>query len=501
MIDSIISSDIMSDTVSKNIIYESDLIVKKSISYTITSLHDNSNYSITSVELESFLNALVSLGFSNQNDIDEDTINDLKITSDLIETIQTSEILEMTVAKKVMDNEAVIVKSSDVIEVTLYDDQNESYITSIELESFLNALITLSLDKIKVIDENTIKSITINNSNEYKMVTDLCNSLIMINILSDNIISNSMTIVNTDYVTEDTNFRTSEAVYAIDEYELELFLKAFTDLEIGSINDISDEAIKSINLSEEIALSITNSEIMNDICANNVLENESVVVTIDVYEEFTRVYKDSLSQFAFETKGTITNTELYLFLIAAHKGLNITTIDGVNEDNIVIPETVDDNLTNSDIMCATITSKVKCDDKYVFVEYDIQYVDTNRKDRFNNDINVLSQQEIEDFINSSNVLDPEDNNKDYNTTINVQTLQHAQADGVLDDITKSNILRILISDVLSRDEYQPYIDEIPSQINAVRVVSVDGMVNYYDGTQNILTQAQIATIISELPTA
>nr|MCR5350149.1 hypothetical protein [Acholeplasmatales bacterium] len=348
------------------------------------------------------------------------------------------------------------------------------------------------------ITDANINAIAVTKENDYKMVTDLCASLIMSNILSDKIIKNEMVIVNSTYAQEGTDYRTSATFYVIENSELEAFLKSVADLELGPVGSITEDSVNNITLSEAVAKSITDSEIMNDVAAKDVISNESVVITIDVYETFTKI---SYNTNAYETSAasTITNEELYLFLIAANKGLNITNISEVNEENITIPDTVDDNLTNSDIMCATISSKIKCDDKYVFVQDDITYIDKTRYDKDNNNINVVSEQEIQDFINGSNALDPEDHEKDYNTTISISTLKQAQTDNVLGDITISNILRIQISDVLTQETYAPYVTETPEYINAIRIVSIDGEQNYKEGTQPIFSVTQIDTIVSALP--
>ena len=148
-------------------------------------------------------------------------------------------------------------------------------------------------------------------------------------------------------------------------------------------------------------------------------------------------------------------------------------------------------------MCATISAKIKCDEHSSFVQNTIEFVDTTRKDKDNNNINVVSQTEIQNFINASNALDPEDNVRDYNTTISIETLKNAQNDGVLGDITISNIIRILISDVLLQPSYAPYITETPEYVSAIRIVPEEGLEN--EKVVGIFTSEQISAIVSSLP--
>ena len=478
----ITDSFILHNTVTKEII-ENDSVVKLRSDFDEELLVQGNPYNKLKeyIELSNFLTGVIGLfGNLSINSVTETIVNNLVLTSDKIKYITNSILLSNTVVDKIVSNDSIVLYKEDLDIILKLDSSEDGYKYSYEYELgfFLNGLIQLFGEiNINSIDSNAIDNIVLNPNN----ILAITDSQTLSNTVSLNILSNETVVVNIDYTSERTSLDSDTLdSYVIENSELLLALSSISNLfkngdNYPTISSINEDRINEMVLNDTSKALIMKSSIMVDTVGSNIVNNEDVVVTLENYIIITSVSYQT--DYVINTnEGTILKLELDLFLISLYRGLGITTVGDVSDENITVPMVVDDDLTNSDIMCATITTKIKFldnntnEEDYAFVNNTSAYINTLRYDKDYNQIRVLSATEIQYFIDGSNIIDPYDEAnphvRDYNIEIGIHTLK-ALSDTELQTVLTSSILQINISDVLQ--SYAILAGVTGTNINAIRV--------------------------------
>lgn len=240
--------------------------------------------------------------------------------------------------------------------------------------------------------------------------------------LKDIITSNAM-LVDHDNAKEITTG--NYVIYKKDEVKVLInFLNNIGSTTMDSINT------DSITLNDNAINNITDSEILKASVSKELID-ENVLVIINTDYDFTNNYIKSAS--------------LNTLLKSIRDGLGISAVGSFDESQIKIPSTDEktNKLLESTIMQSTISSKINAGSGLDI--YANQEDATKTKDYLNNDIIVVSVNELKAFIKGAGDLSTDGG---YEVSISDSKLHTLKAEGKLAEVLNSCILHTIISNFL-----------------------------------------------------
>ena len=239
----------------------------------------------------------------------------------------------------------------------------------------------------------------------------------------NDIVNNNELLVDTIEAKE-TIGDTDDLVTIYKKSEIESIIRLISSLGEGvTINNIS---LDNLVLTDEVITNIGNSYIVTATLSKALVDKDLLIILDDDYDH---------------TYNHIKNTSLTGLLTAVKDGLNITNVNALSTDSIKLPQGDRiDALLASDIMRATISSKISAGDD---VDIYVAASDSVFKHTYeNNEVLVVTSEELKAFITGVNELSPDGN---YNVTLNDDTLKNLRNKGHVNVALNSSILYVAIS--------------------------------------------------------
>ena len=322
----LLESEILRATISSNVVDVEELIIPQDVVLTEGLLNAKEGTLIDKLELKLFMNALFVLFETESIEVNHlnTLLQEFSITSNKVESLLASYILQATIANKFLTVENLVIPNNVVKEITTIKSSFQSIIVKEELRSFLQAILVTSDEAISgsnydlnhLILPTTIEAATI-----------MTTSLIVSATLSSKIITEDSIIIVLDEVLTPYLFQGlySEEAYIMQEELANLLLALTVGMGISDPMHLSFETIilPTTTLQKQALL---NSIILRATISERVLRQEKVSIEVSSANIFTEYhYKNN-------QVGILSGTEILNII----RGIELLNPEQGNFDNLIL---------------------------------------------------------------------------------------------------------------------------------------------------------------------
>ena len=406
------------------------------------------------------------------------------LNNDKIDRIYNSELLKSVISRmlnNVFKDKNII--DNEVLNVIITEDELHDTVADIdEIKALVNGLneidLSLNLEGSDMNNVITDKIKLFNNDS----TTDPTRK--KIDVLYDSLIVRSLYYKTLNGMTGDDKFlildedAVEKAVFKTNPTNINQITlveaKALTDFtsSLGDSFDFGSVSMENVILTDDVITAMSNSLIIRRSTTKVITDSEDIKIISNDYAD-----------------NKIVKEEFVNFFKGLKDGLDITNFSTISADDVHRPtETSKKNaVLNSNILKATISSKINFNDEDVYVpETDI----VSTTDYKNQTLIILTNTELNAFLDAIDIIQTDPNSFDCDVSISaLQGMDSTSRDKVL----SSDIFRVVISNI---DAVHTYAEEHSIPESGETIVNLT--TGAIDTTRYIYSKTNLETIIESI---